>query len=629
MLQKQLSLNHKRVLRLGLNFAIAPRKIPVPQILTSVENSLWKVPQSERNIIRGKVTSIILNHRPPPPALTSDEWAGVTELKENKDIVIVRAHKGNATVIKDRVSYDDKVTDMLQDAETYFQLRTNPLAKTQKNVNAFISNLQKENKVSTGDAFKVKSSDPIFPRLYGLPKVHKDAIPLRPIASFIGSATSNRSREIARIIKHLVGKSVHHIRNAEDFLNEIRNLSINQDEIMASLDVVSLFTKVPVELALDVVLHRLELWADISSHTKRSIRDICQGLKICLNATHLHFRGNNYQQIFGTEMGSPVSAVIANMVMEDVDTRAWTPLYLARNFGNDTSMTPLFFSNKISLPISVIISMQLNSINFTMEKEKNGSIAFLDTLITLLKHGQLSTKVYRKPTHIGKYLHLHSEHPLAHKCALRNTLLYRADKLCDQESERKKEIDLVRSTPKQNGYPDRLLRRKKSSNATKNEEHETRGLAILPFLPGLTDKIKRCLTTHKIQVASKPVRKLGNLLTSIKDPVDTKSRQAVVHSIPCRDRNKRYIGETKRSLETRQKEHKADIKNKRFDKSAFTLHTFDLNHRIDWDNSKVLEFESNYNTRRFIESFHIISDKDTMNEKRSDLFPDIYRFMLQ
>ena len=76
-----------------------------------------------------------------------------------------------------------------------------------------------------------------------------------------------------------MGKSAHHVRNAEDFVNEIRNLSINQDEIMASFDVVSLFTKIAVELALDVLLHRLELWADISSHTKWSIQDICQGIK--------------------------------------------------------------------------------------------------------------------------------------------------------------------------------------------------------------------------------------------------------------------------------------------------------------------------------------------------------------
>jgi len=78
------------------------------------------------------------------------------------------------------------------------------------------------------------------------------------------------------------------------------------------------------------------------------------------------------------------------------------------------------------------------------------------------------------------------------------------------------------------------------------------------------------------------VRKLGNLLTSIKDPVDIKSRQGVVYSIPWRDCNKRYIGETKKKpCETRQKEQQADIKNKRFDKSALMQHTFDLNHILD------------------------------------------------
>jgi len=82
--------------------------------------------------------------------------------------------------------------------------------------------------------------------------------------------------------------------------------------------------------------------------------------------------------------------------------------------------------------------------------------------------------------------------------------------------------------------------------------------------------------------------------------VDIKSQQGVVYSIPCCDCDKRYIGGTTRSLETRQKKRKADVKNKRFD----------LNHRMDWDNSKVLDFES--------KSFHINSERDTMNENRSD-----------
>jgi len=92
------------------------------------------------------------------------------------------------------------------------------------------------------------------------------------------------------------------------------------------------------------------------------------------------------------------------------------------------------------------------------------------------------------------------------------------------------------------------------------------------------------------------VRKLGNLLTSIKDPWDIKSRQGVVYSIQRCDCNKRYIGETKRSLETRQKVHKAKHKKQMMRQKFFNAHTFDLNHRKDWDNSKAFEFQSNFYT---------------------------------
>ena len=111
-------------------------------------------------------------------------------------------------------------------------------------------------------------------------------------------------------------------------------------------------------------------------------------------------------------MGSPVSAVIANMVMEDVETRALNTFIfgpkLWKRYVDDTFV--LLKQEKLT---DFYTNAVENSINFTMEKEKNDSIAFLDTLITRLEHGQLSTKVYRKPTHTGKYLHFRSEHPLA------------------------------------------------------------------------------------------------------------------------------------------------------------------------------------------------------------------------
>jgi len=59
--------------------------------------------------------------------------------------------------------------------------------------------------------------------------------------------------------------------------------------------------------------------------------------------------------------------------------------------------------------------------------------------------------------------------------------------------------------------------------------------------------------------------------------------------IPCHDCHKRYIGETKRCVETRHKEQMADVKHRRFDKSALTRHVFNLGHSMDWQQLKVFE----------------------------------------
>ena len=66
-------------------------------------------------------------------------------------------------------------------------------------------------------------------------------------------------------------------------------------------------------------LNNLEALDNLEEITSWSVEDICKGLQICLNATNLTFRGKHYKQIFGTAMGSPVSTVIANLIVEDVE----------------------------------------------------------------------------------------------------------------------------------------------------------------------------------------------------------------------------------------------------------------------------------------------------------------------
>jgi hypothetical protein len=83
-----------------------------------------------------------------------------------------------------------------------------------------------------------------------------------------------------------------------------------------------LFTNVPVDLALQVASRRLEGDSSLAGRTKLSVDNIVNLLTLCPNnATYFTLRGVVYQQVFGTAMGSPVSVVVANLVMEDVEER--------------------------------------------------------------------------------------------------------------------------------------------------------------------------------------------------------------------------------------------------------------------------------------------------------------------
>ena len=100
-------------------------------------------------------------------------------------------------------------------------------------------------------------------------------------------------------------------------------------------------------------------------------------------------------------------------------------------------------------------------------------------------------------------------------------------------------------------------------------------------------------------------RTLRSLLTKLKPKINLTDTTGVVYCIPCMDCDRSYIGETCRTLNVRLKEHQRCCSNFDLQKSAVAQHAVEEDHRIDWDNSMVVDKESKWHRRRLKEAMYI------------------------
>ena len=117
--------------------------------------------------------------------------------------------------------------------------------------------------------------------------------------------------------------------NGERVLESEIMVSINDErvlesEIMVSFDVESLFTNVPIEGAVQAALRKLEADSCLANRTTLTPTQIVDLLDFVLRSTYFQYDGLIYEQHEGAAMGSPVSAVKANLYMEDFEEQALT-----------------------------------------------------------------------------------------------------------------------------------------------------------------------------------------------------------------------------------------------------------------------------------------------------------------
>ena len=112
----------------------------------------------------------------------------------------------------------------------------------------------------------------------------------------INSISYEVAKELSRILRPLVGKSPHHIKNTGDFVQQVRGIKLQPTECINSYDVSALFTSVPTESAITIIRNKLELDPELHNRTTMKVEHITSLLEFCLKTTYFQFQGRFYEQ---------------------------------------------------------------------------------------------------------------------------------------------------------------------------------------------------------------------------------------------------------------------------------------------------------------------------------------------
>ena len=134
----------------------------------------------------------------------------------------------------DKPEYHEKVSILLQDPKTYRTVKKNLSPRIEKRLNCFVWNLFECKKLPFSMYKFSRSTDSILSRMHDLPKIHKPNLPLRPIVSFVISATYEGSKFLKNILSPLVGNTVHTVKNSSEFVELIEKINIHDNESQVS-----------------------------------------------------------------------------------------------------------------------------------------------------------------------------------------------------------------------------------------------------------------------------------------------------------------------------------------------------------------------------------------------------------
>ena len=267
-----------------------------------------------------------------PHNLSRNERKAFRDLKCNSDLVINKADKGSTIVVQDKSDYIKIGLEHLNDPHTYKVLDGNPTSNICNGINLLLIDFYKRGLLDKDMVAFCSPPNKVRPaRFYFLRKIHKSPIGIRPIVSSCGSPTENISQFIDYWLQPHMKSLPSYIKDTTQLINELRELSVELDTYLVTIDVKSLYTCIPHLEGIQACTEALQKSKENNPSQPNTDVLACL-LELVLKNNLFEFDGVYYKQLQGTAMGTKLAPAYANIFMGQLEHNILSHISLKPSF---------------------------------------------------------------------------------------------------------------------------------------------------------------------------------------------------------------------------------------------------------------------------------------------------------
>jgi hypothetical protein len=267
----------KSYLSLGPGFAETHQEVPYEDYIAGVEKvcQMIKVEQEVGEIteqqsneqqtkIRKEIQKVMKTTvgKRFKSNLKPNEKRGRNKARNSDDHVFLPADKGKIMVAMDRKegageqSYEFKMKKVMEELKAKKSVRAgrdwDPTESVSRKGREIVASLVSRKEITEFEGDRMKPVHGHAPRVKGLPKAHKDGMPLRGVVSFIGSPFQEVSRFLVPILKRLQGRTGLFVKNSRELKERVERWD-TKGKVLVSYDVVSMYPSIPIQKALELI----------------------------------------------------------------------------------------------------------------------------------------------------------------------------------------------------------------------------------------------------------------------------------------------------------------------------------------------------------------------------------------